>query len=78
MRRLLLILMLLSLAACSRYTGPREIYDKNRSGDTADRRVNGKPIYTIDEQKRRARERLSLPSDEGLPPVDLSRADPVR
>ena len=78
MRRLLLVIMLLSLAACSQINGPGYAYRQNRSGDTADRRVNGKPIYTIDEQKRRARERLSLPSDEGLPPVDLSRADPVR
>ncbi|MDB5307065.1 MAG: hypothetical protein JWO38_1267 [Gemmataceae bacterium] len=59
MRRMLLLLPLLGLAACSRYEGPREVYQKNRRGDRADL-----PGYTIDEQKQRARERNPLFEDD--------------
>ena len=59
MTRLLLLLPLLALVGCTRYAGPREVYEKNRRGDRADA-----PGYTIDEQKARARERLSLIEDD--------------
>ena len=65
MRRMLLILPLLTLAACSRYEGPAEVYQKTRSreaggrGDRAD--LQG---YTIAEQKQRARERNPLFEDD--------------
>jgi hypothetical protein len=58
MRRMLLLLPLLAIAACSRYEGPREVYQKNRAGDRADL-----PGYTLDEQKQRARERNTFIED---------------
>jgi hypothetical protein len=59
MRRVILMLPILALAACSRYQGPREVYQKNRAGDHADL-----PGYTIDEQKKRGRERLTTIEDD--------------
>lgn len=59
MRRILLVLPLLGLAACSRYEGPREVYQKNRRGDRADL-----PGYTLDEQKQRGRERNTFIEDD--------------
>ncbi len=61
MRRVLLMLPILALAACQRYEGPREIYKKNRAGDHADL-----PGYTIPEQEKRGRERLPLINDNTL------------
>ena len=58
MRRVLLMLLLLSLTACQRYEGPREIYRKNRAGDRADL-----PGYTLEEQKQRGRERYPTLQD---------------
>ena len=59
MKRLLLLLALLTLTACSRYQGPREVYQKNRAGDRADL-----PGYTITEQQQRGRERLTTIEDD--------------
>lgn len=61
MRRklILLPLLLVSMSACARYEGPREVYEKNRAGDHADL-----PGYTIEEQKRRGRERLTYIEDD--------------
>lgn len=59
MRRVLLILPILFLGACSRYEGPREVYQKNRAGDRADL-----PGYTIAEQKQRGRERYTTIDDD--------------
>jgi hypothetical protein len=59
MRRVLLILPILFLGACSRYEGPREVYQKNRSGDRADL-----PGYTLSEQKQRGRERYPTIDDD--------------
>ena len=59
MRRMLLLVPLIALAACTRYEGPREVYQKNRAGDRADL-----PGYTIEEQQRRARERLTTIEDD--------------
>ena len=59
MRRVLLMLPVLALAACSRFEGPREVYQKNRSGDRADL-----PGYTISEQQQRGRERLTTIDDD--------------
>jgi hypothetical protein len=79
MRRLLVMILLCSLAACSRFAGPREVYQKNRAGDTADRRdEKGNPIYSLDEQARRARERNTIISDDGLPKVGLDKVDSIR
>jgi hypothetical protein len=58
MRRVLLILLVLTPAACQRYEGPREVYQKNRAGDRADL-----PGYTIEEQKQRGRERCPTLQD---------------
>ena len=71
MRRILLMIPVLALAACSRYEGPREIYQKNRAGDRADLRTDkGEPVYTITEQKQRGRERLTtIDVDPKLYPI---------
>jgi len=59
MRRFVL-LGLLVLPACQRYEGPREVYRRNRSGDVADARdEKGNPLYSIQEQERRGRSRLT-------------------
>lgn len=59
MTRLLLLVPLIALASCTRYEGPREVYQKNRRGDRADA-----PGYTIEEQKARARERNTFIEDD--------------
>jgi hypothetical protein len=65
MRRMLLVLSLLAAAACSRFEGPREVYQKNRSGDTADRRdAKGNPLYDPYEQKQRGRARVTVHDDD--------------
>ena len=64
-RRALLMIPILALAACARYEGPREVYQKNRAGDRADLRNNkGEPVYSIGEQKQRGRERLTTIEDD--------------
>lgn len=75
MRRMLLVVVpMLVLAGCARYEGPREVYQKNRSGDRADL-----PGYTIEEQKKRARERLTVIEDERSigPPGYVDRVSPT-
>jgi len=65
MRRSLLALSLLAAAACSRFEGPREVYQKNRSGDTADRRdAKGNPLYDPYEQKQRGKARVTVHDDD--------------
>ncbi len=59
MKRLLALLMFLAAAGCLRYEGPLEVYRKNRSGDRADL-----PGYTIEEQKDRGHERLTIIEDD--------------
>jgi hypothetical protein len=56
---MLLLVPLMVLAACSRYEGPREVYQKNRAGDRADQRG-----YDIEEQKQRGRERYTYIEDD--------------
>lgn len=66
LRQAVLFAGLLAVAVGCRnnFEGPREVYQKNRRGDTADRRVDGQPAYTLDEQKQRGRERLTIPEDD--------------
>ncbi len=59
MTRLLLLVGILTAVGCTRYEGPLEVYGKNRRGDHADL-----PGYTIEEQKARARERLTTFEDD--------------
>jgi hypothetical protein len=59
MTRLALFGLILTAAGCTRYEGPLEVYEKNRRGDRADL-----PGYTIEEQKARARERLTTFEDD--------------
>ncbi len=56
-----LVVGLLAVAVgCRNNTeGPREVYQKTRAGDRADR-----PGYTLDEQKQRGRERYSIIEDD--------------
>ena len=55
MRRRLLLLGVLALAGCSRYSGPLESRQQGRADA---------PGYNIDEQKVRGRERLSISEDD--------------
>lgn len=67
MRRTLLLLplLLVGLSACARYEGPREVYQRNRAGDRPDLRDDkGNPVYSIEEQQRRGRERLTYIEDD--------------
>ena len=71
MRRTLTILIpMMLLAGCTRYEGPREVYQKVRGGDRADL-----PGYTIPEQRARARERNTFIEDDPrvLPPGYVDR-----
>jgi hypothetical protein len=63
MRRILLMIPILAAAACSNTEGPREVYQKNRSGDRADL-----PGYNLSEQKQRGRERYTYIEDNGHVP----------
>jgi hypothetical protein len=55
MRRRLLLLAVIALAGCNRFTGPLETRQLGRADD---------PGYTIDEQQKRGRERLSISEDD--------------
>jgi hypothetical protein len=60
-RRLILLLAVITLAGCSRFSGPLET---RRMGKVDPRDEKGNPLYSIDEQKQRGRERLSIPEDD--------------
>ncbi len=74
MRRLWLLLLvpLLAATACSRYQGPLEIFRKNKAEGPSDggrqaitgAPANQKPYYNLDEQARRARERVPNVGDD--------------
>ncbi len=55
MRRRMFVLMLAALAGCTRYSGPIETRQMGRADV---------PGYTIDEQKKRGRERLAISEDD--------------
>ncbi len=64
-RRLLLLLAVIALAGCNRFTGPLETRQMGRAdpmelGPDGERR----PIFSIDEQKLRGRERLAITEDD--------------
>ncbi len=60
MRRRLFVLTLIALAGCGRYSGPLE----NRQLGRADGRSPDGTAFTIEEQKVRGRERLSVTEDD--------------
>ncbi|AMV27195.1 hypothetical protein VT84_22530 [Gemmata sp. SH-PL17] len=60
MRRRLIVMSLIALAGCNRFAGPRE----TRQLDRADGRAPDGTRYSIDEQKIRGRERLSISEDD--------------
>jgi len=74
MRRLLLVLPLLAVAACSRYQGPLEIFKKNKADGGTDKAVtgglkpDGKPVFSPTEQAVRARERTPIIPDDNFGP----------
>lgn len=72
MRRLALLAFVLSAAAlgCNRFAGPLEV----RKMDRADA-----PGYTIEEQKRRGRERLAITEDDPAigPKAGIDRPSPT-
>ncbi len=55
MRRRLLLLAVLSLTGCNRFSGPLESRQQGRADA---------PGYSIEEQKVRGRERLSITEDD--------------
>jgi len=70
MRKLLLLIPLLTLAGCTRYEGPMEVRKKNRADA---------PGYTIEEQQQRARERYSVVEDDRRigPNGGIDRVSPI-
>jgi hypothetical protein len=54
MSRMMLLLGLVMLAGCQSTSGPREVRNRPRPDN---------PYYTIEEQKRRGRDRYALPDD---------------
>ncbi len=74
MRRLLLVLPLLAVVACSRYQGPLEVFKKNKADGGADKAVtgglkpDGTPVYNPTEQAVRARERTPIIPDDNFGP----------
>lgn len=55
MRRRLFVLGLIALTGCNRFSGPVETRQMGRADA---------PGYTIDEQKKRGRERLAVSEDD--------------
>jgi hypothetical protein len=60
MRRVLFLLALVAVVGCERYSGPLE----TRRMDRVDGRAPDGSRYTIEEQKKRARERLAVSEDD--------------
>jgi hypothetical protein len=71
MRRIAILLVLTALAGCKGVTGP---FDSRRPRDRPD-----DPLFTIEEQKRRGAERLSIPEDNPrvTPDAYISRPSPT-
>ncbi|MBM3982539.1 MAG: hypothetical protein FJ304_20160 [Planctomycetes bacterium] len=64
MRRYLLLVLALGALApvgCGRFAGPLESRQQGRV-DPKDR--EGRPVYNLDEQQKRGRERLSISEDD--------------
>ena len=55
MRRRMLVLGMIALVGCNRFSGPLETRQMGRADA---------PGYTIDEQKKRGRERLAVSEDD--------------
>jgi hypothetical protein len=79
-RRILLLLALVALAGCTRYTGPLETRQMGRA-DPQELLPNGetRPIYSIDDQKLRGRERYAITEDDFRigPNGYISRPSPI-
>lgn len=65
MRRFLLLLALVTLVGCTRFTGPIETRQQGRA-DPMEVLPNGEkqPIYNIEDQKLRGRERYAITEDD--------------
>jgi hypothetical protein len=65
MRRFLLLLAVIALTGCNRFTGPLETRQMGRA-DPQEVLPNGdkRPIYNIEDQKLRGRERYAIPEDD--------------
>ena len=55
MRRRMLVLVVIALAGCNRFSGPLETRQMGRADA---------PGYTIEEQQKRGRERLAVTEDD--------------
>lgn len=77
MRRMSFALLAFGLGGCVGYDGPVETYRNNRDRPRADR-VDA-PGYTIGEQEKRARSRLTLFEDDPRvsPEAGISRPGPT-
>jgi hypothetical protein len=65
MRRRLLLLAVLALAGCYRFSGPLESRQQGRADPYAiDQNGDRRPIFSIDDQKLRGRERYAIPEDD--------------
>ncbi|MBX9626020.1 MAG: hypothetical protein K2X82_19640 [Gemmataceae bacterium] len=76
MRRMSFLVLLFGAAGCLRYEGPVETYRENRVRPPVDARDDkGNPLYSIEEQEKRARSRLTLFDDDPriTPPTGISR-----
>jgi hypothetical protein len=65
MRRVVICLAMLAPAGCNRFTGPLETRQMGRAdpyevSPEGDRR----PLYNLDEQQKRGRERLAIAEDD--------------
>ncbi|MBX9582345.1 MAG: hypothetical protein K2X87_18735 [Gemmataceae bacterium] len=77
MRRMSLFLLTFGLGGCVGYEGPLETYRQNRERPRADRA--DAPGYTISEQEKRARSRLTIIDDDPRigPATDIGRPGPT-
>ena len=79
-RRFLLLLTVIALTGCNRYSGPLETRQMGRA-DPMEIDQNGekRPIYSIDDQKLRGRERYAITEDDFRigPNGYISRPSPI-
>jgi hypothetical protein len=79
-RRLLLLLLGIAVVGCNRFSGPLETRQMGRA-DPMETLPNGdkRPIYSIDDQKLRGRERYAITEDDISigPKVYADRPSPI-
>ena len=79
-RSLLLLVCLVALVGCNRFTGPVETRHKGKvDPQEVDENGNARSIYSIAEQQQRGRERLAITEDDYSigPNGYISRPSPI-